>query len=296
MFSSNSTPFTMPVQPACNSGYGNGNGMWGDGSFWLILLILIIFGGWNNGGWGNGFGGGQSTSVYEGYVLNNDFSELSRQIDNGFSEQRGQGIQIANGISSLGYEQLGQFNAVNTNVLQSANAMQSQMASCCCDLKQQIGDVKYTIGSTGAEISRGVERGFADTNYNLATQSNMLDRTIADKFCQTNFNAQTNTRDVIDSQNANTRAILDKLCQMEANAKDEKIADLTARNFDLRLAASQERQNNYLVEKLNPNPCPVPAYVVQPSQAVSFPVGCNGYANYTQSGCGCNAFTGTTIA
>ena len=74
---------------------------------------------------------------------------------------------------------------------------------------------------------------------------------------------------------------------MEANAKDEKIADLTAKNFDLRLAASQEAQNNFLVSKLGYQ-CPKPAYVVQPPQTVSFPIGCNGYANYTQnSGCGC---------
>ena len=294
MITTNSTPFTMPVQPAC-SGYGNGgfgNGMWGDGSWLFIILILLIFG-WGNGNWGgNGFGGGQSTSVYEGYVLNNDFSQLSKQISDAYSmtERKLDGVsnglcdgfytnaQLINGVNmNIANAQTGITNAITTNGYENRlgqQGIQTQIANCCCDLKQLNGE----------------------TNYNIATQANILDRTIADKFCQTNFNAQTNTRDVIDSQNANTRAILDKLCQMESNAKDEKIADLTARNFDLRLAASQERQNNYLVEKLNPNPCPVPAYVVQPSQAVSFPVGCNGYANYTQSGCGCNAFTGTTIA
>lgn len=282
MITTNSTPFTMPVQPAC-SGYGNGNGMWGDGSFWLILLILIIFGGWNNNGWGNGFGGGQSTSVYEGYVLNNDFSQLSKQISDTYNMTDRKFEGISNGLCSMGYETQGLINSVNTNILTAQNGItnaittngyenrlgqqgiQTQIANCCCDLKQLNGE----------------------TNYNIANQANMLDRTIADKFCQTNFNAQTNTRDVIDSQNANTRAILDKLCQMESNAKDEKIADLTAKNFDLRLAASQEAQNRLLINELGYQ-CPKPAYVVQPPQTVSFPIGCNGYANYTQNSCcGC---------
>lgn len=268
MITTNSTPFTMPVQPACNSGFG-GNGMWGDGSWLFIILILLIFG-WGNGNWGgNGFGGGQSTSVYEGYVLNNDFSQLSKQISDTYNMTDRKFEGIANGMCSMGYETQGLINGVNTNIMSVGNAIQTQLAQCCCDNKSAIADVKYTIGSTGAEISRGVERGFADTNYNLA-----------DKFCQTNFNMQNNTRDVIDSNRADTRAILDKLCQMESNAKDEKIAELTARNADLRLAASQAAQNNYLVDKLGYK-MPIPAFQVP-----------NPFCN-----CNCNQnFCGTTIS
>lgn len=99
--------------------------------------------------------------------------------------------------------------------------------------------------------------------------------TISNGFCQTNFNAQSSTRDIIDSNAANTRAILDKLCQMEVNAKDEKIAELTARLNRADLAASQAAQNTYLLSELKP--CPQPAYVVPNPY-------CNcGYNN----GCGC---------
>ena len=100
---------------------------------------------------------------------------------------------------------------------------------------------------------------------------------------------------MIDSQNANTRAILDKLCQMENNAKDEKIADLTAKNFDLRLAASQEAQNRLLINELGYQ-CPKPSYVVQPPQTVSFATNCGGVATLANNGCGCNLYSGTTIA
>ena len=79
-------------------------------------------------------------------------------------------------------------------------------------------------------------------------------------FCQTNFNAQTNTRDIVDSQNAGTQAILARIDALESSRKDEKIAELTAQLNRADLAASQAAQNTYLLSELKP--CPQPAYVV----------------------------------
>ena len=126
----------------------------------IALAIIAMLFGW--GGFG-GFGGGQ---VMNGYTLGSDFSTLQRIIDSGFSEQRGQGIQIANGIASLGYDQLAQMNGINTNIMQGNNALQAQFAQCCCDNKMAI----------------------ADLNYNLATQA-----------CATNTNIANSTRDIIDA-------------------------------------------------------------------------------------------------
>lgn len=250
-------PVTMNVSPTgsgnCNGGFG-----WGDGAWWIIILLIFAWGGFGNG---YGYGGGNgSTSVYEGYVLNNDMSQLSRQIDNASDRLFSQNVQISNGLCDGFYAQAQLVNGVNTNIMTVGNAIQTQMADCCCKTQKDIKDTQYVIGSNAAEINRGVERGFADTNYNIATQANGITNAIQTGFCQTNFNAHTNTRDIVDSQNAGTRAILDKLCQMESNAKDEKIAELTAKNSDLRLAASQAAQNNYLLSELKP--CPSPAYVV----------------------------------
>lgn len=257
------------------------DGIGGSGSWIWILLIVILFGGWGYGnGWANGggrFGGTETTSVYEGYVLNNDMSMLSRQLSDGFSSQERKLDSISNGICSLGYDQLAQMNGINTSIMTVGNAIQTQLADCCCKTQQNIKDTQYVIGSTGADISRGVERGFADTNYNLATQANGINTAIANGFCQTNFNAQTNTRDIVDSQNAGTRAILDKLCQMEANAKDEKIAEQAQQISALQLAASQAAQNNYLVDKLGFK-TPVPSFSVPAPWYTT--CGCN-------QGCGC---------
>lgn len=263
----------------------NENGfMNGDGAWWIIILFLFAFCGWGGYGYGaggfGGFGGqGGATSVYEGYVLSNDMNMLSRQVSDGFNSQERKLDTISNGICSLGYDQLAQINGINTNIMGGVNTLQaaingvgSQLASCCCDLK-------YDLSSNAAEISRGVEKGFADTNYNLATQANCLSTAIANGFCQTNFNTQTNTRDIIDSATANTRAILEKLNKMEIDAKDDKIAYLTAKLNKADLAASQAAQNTYLISELKP--CPQPAYVVP-----------NPYCN-----CNCGqTIYGTTIA
>ena len=119
--------------------------------------------------------------------------------------------------------------------------MAAQNASCCCETQRQI------------------ERGFADTNYNLATQS-----------CETRRAVSDSTRDIIDNANANTRSILDFLTQ-------DKISTLQNENQALRLSASQNAQNNYLVNALRPSP--VPAYPVPNPYAYS---GCG-----CQTGCGC---------
>ena len=263
MFSSNNGYSLADIAAATGN---NGNGfMNGDNAWWIIILFLFVFCGWGGYGYGVGgfgeFGGqGGATSVYEGYVLSNDMNMLSRQVSDGFNSQERKLDSISNGICSLGYDQLAQINGINTNIMSGVNTLQAAIKDCCCQTQQNINDTQYLIGSNAAEISRGVERGFADTNYNLAIQANGLSTAVANGFCQTNFNAQTNTRDIIDSATANTRAILEKLNKMEIDAKDDKIAYLTAKLNKADLAASQAAQNTYLISELKP--CPQPAYVV----------------------------------
>lgn len=117
-------------------------------------------------------------------------------------------------------------------------------AICTLGYNTQMGfnTLSHQMSDCCCSIERGIERGFADTNYNLATQA-----------CD--------TRQAIANS---TREILDFLVK-------DKIATLQAENADLRLAASQARQNAYLVNELRP--APIPAYPVA-----------NPYAGY---GCSC---------
>lgn len=157
---------------------------------------------------------------------------------------------------------------------------------------------------------RGLERGLCDGFYSVQNSFNTLGHQVSDCCCTTqraidgvNYNMAThfanlqntmcsNTRDIIDSNNAGTRAILDFLTQ-------DKIATLTAENQSLKFAASQANQNAFItanqeaqtaeiIRRLGRD-CPVPAYVVpNPNCCYGNPtgVGFNG-------GCGCGnaAFT-----
>lgn len=231
-------------------GNNNDGAFGGNGAWWLIVLFLFIFA----GGWGNGFGGRSTGSgAMDNYVLNSDFAELSRQLDNSTDRLAMQGNQIANGLCDGFYTQAQLVNGVNTNILQSANALQNQISSCCCDNREAIAGI----------------------NYNMAMNSNATQNAITSGFCQTNFNNQTNTRDIIESQNAGTRAILDAIQANKVEALNQRIAEQTQQINALQLSASQSAQNQYLISQLKASP--IPAYTV-PN-----PYCCNSY------GCGCNS-------
>lgn len=265
----------------CNDGFG-GNNAW-----WIILLFICLFGGWGNNGWGNrdnnGSNGGSTTreEIAYGFDMNglenatrgiqqglcDGFYAMNTGILNGFAG-------VNNAICDLGYSTQQGFNNTNVALMQGQNALSTQLAQCCCDTRAAIQDANYNNAQGQAAISREIadcccktgqqiERGFADINYNMATNTCALQTSMAN-----------NTRDIIDNQNAGTRAILDYLCQ-------EKISDLQAENQGLRLAASQQAQNNYLVSQLAPK-LPVPSYQVpNPFVPYGYNNGCcgNSYNN-----------------
>lgn len=256
---------------------GNGRssmGGFGDGEGWWVIILFALIFGWGRGGWGGSDGGG--TYLGENYALITDNATLERKIDGVYAgicdSTYALNNTMTNGFASAQNTMTQGFAGLNTALVTqgyegriATQGVGSQLAQCCCDLRQQISDV----------------------NYNIATQANGINSAMQSGFCQTNFNNATNTRDIIDSQNANTRAILDAINANKVEALKERISEQNQQINSLQLTASQTAQNAYLVDKLGYH-CPVSAYVVQPPQTVSFPTGCNGYANYTQnSGCGC---------
>lgn len=229
-----------------------------DNIFGIIILFLFVFCGWGNGGWGGNSGGGavQPALTRGELCMDMNFQDLKNAAMNGLDATNlgfanlnsticNQQYDTANMINGLSNTVQGGFNASNIVALQNQNALQTQLAQCCCENRE----------------------GQAQINYNMATQ-----------FCDTRNLMQTNTRDLIDNNNANTRAILEKLTAQEIAAKDAQIAAQTQRIFGLELAASQAAQNNYIVNQLAPKA--VPAYLApNPYTGYFF----NGYGN----GCGC---------
>ena len=231
-----------------NNGGGN-DGMWGGNGSWIFafLIIALIFGG---NGWGNWGGGGSNGAGYQGAVTRSDlcsefnFNNLSRSVlgiqdglCNGFySMNNGMltgfntlGSAVSNGfhgvdnsVCQLGYQNAQLINGVNTNMNNGFNgvtagltALGTQMSGCCCDTQRQM------------------ERGF----------------------CETNYNAATNARDIIQSTHNDTDRIIARLDAMENTRQQEKIAALQNENQALKFAASQEAQNNYLVNALRFSGC-----------------------------------------
>lgn len=235
-----------------DSGFGFG----GDGAWWIIILFLFVFCGWGNG-FGNGGGGASGQALTRGELcMDMSFQDVKREVQNandavnlGFANLNSticnQQYDTARMIDNLGMTIQGGFNAANVVALQGQNALQAQIAQCCCDTQRSLDGI----------------------NYNMATNT-----------CAITNQINNSTRDIVQSQEAGTRAILDYLCQ-------DKISTLQTENQALRLAASQERQNAYLIDQLNPRA--VPAY------PAASPCGLGNWApqvlanSYGYNGCGC---------
>lgn len=196
------------------------------------------------------------------YGLADSTFALNNTITNGFAGVQQTLCQGFNGINQ----------SINTNGYETRLATQglsSQLANCCCNIERQIADCCCRV-----------ERGIDGVNYNNAMQTNMLQQTMCN-----------NTRDILESNNNNTRAILDFLTQ-------DKISTLQSENQALKFQASQSAQNAFitanqeaqtaeLIRRLGAD-CPVNAVVVQPNTPVTFPVNsCGQFAGYNY-GFGCN--------
>ena len=238
------------------------DGMWGNGAWWIVILLIFGWGGFGNNGWGNGNGMGSTAAAYTD-------SAIQRGFDNQAVISKLDGITngLCDGFYAVNNNMLTGFNGINTNIMQTGygiqqainadtianmqntNALQAQLANCCCETREAIQGV----------------------NYNMATNTCALQNTM-----------NSNTRDIIDSQQAGTRAILDYLCAKEN-------ADLRDKVQKLELSASQDRQNALLTTAMTAqtqqivnsvNPTAVPAYVVPNPNAYAYGCGCN-------QSCGC---------
>ena len=172
-----------------NDGFGDGNG------WWLILFLLIC--GWGGYGFGGGFGGygggGFNSPAGQGFATRTDIDAAlaTRGIESGIQNIS---TQLCNGFNTLG----------------------SQMANCCCDLKQGQGEI----------------------NYNMAAQTNILQNTVNNGF-----------RDVIENQTAGVQRIIDTITQ-------DKIQSLQTELQSAQLQLSNQAQTANIINALRPTPTP----------------------------------------
>ena len=216
---------------------GSEDGFFGGANGWWIIL-LFMFCGWGNGGWGGNRTGTENVrdAVAYGFDINN-LENGVRGLEHGICD----GFYDMNTSLLTGFGNVAMGNMQNTNALMGRlSDMAAQSAACCC------------------ETQRLIERGLCEVNYNILTQANA-----------TNTNIASAARDIIENNNNGVRSILDFLTQ-------DKIATLQAENQALRLTASQQAQNAFLIDQLGTK-TPIPAYVVA-----------NPYASGYYAGCGCS--------
>ena len=256
--------FTMPVAPMYG---GSGNGFWGgDGiaSIIWIVVILAIFGGWGNGGFGwGGNNGNLNSALTRGELcqdmnfqeLQNGVRGLQQSVSDGFALQN---VNFTDRIDNLSNQVATGVDAINLAIVndgyQTRNAAQQNMIANMQNT--------YAIQNGLQQGFCDVKSGFAQVAYNQATDTCAIQNTINNV-----------ARDITQNANDNTKAIIDFLVQ-------DKISTLQQENQELRLRASQEAQNNYLVSELRP--CAKPAYITCNPYTSAYGVGMGGC-------CGCSA-------
>lgn len=224
MFNS-TTPSLADI--AAVTGNRNNDG-WGDGGGWWFIIVLFALFGW--GGFGNGWGGNGSNSSY--YTD----SALQRGFDNQAVISKLDGITngLCDGFYAVNNSMLTGFNGINTNIMQTGygiqqainadtvanmqntNALQAQIANCCCENRE----------------------GQAQIRYDMATQA-----------CQTRQAIADSTRSILDY------LCQDKIATLTAENNDLRRAASQDRQNAL-LTTAMSAQTNQIIDAVRPTPVP----------------------------------------
>ena len=236
----NGIPMSTDVVPASNGCSDGGCGNW---SWWIIILLIFGFGGF--GGLGRG-----SEALTRGELGQDfNFNDLQNSVRSAAAENNANFRTIDNSVCTLGYQNAQLINGVQMQLGNEFRGIDNAVCTLGYQNQQGFNDVNASIMAQGNNISRDVERGFCQTNYNMSTQN-----------CA--------TLQAIDK-------VGDRVIDYLSNQEAQRLRD---ENFALKLSASQERQNNYLVNELRP--CPTPAYITCNPWASNY-----GYGYNSCSGC-----------
>lgn len=257
-----------------NGGYGMMNGIGGYGfgeSWWVIIILMALFGGFGYGGFGYGGAGmrGGNGCGCEAAVAT--VGDIQRGFDNQGVTNKLNGLEngLADGFYAMNNSMLTGFNGVQSAIQNSAmNAMQNTFTLQQAIQADTVGNMQNTnaLATQFANCCCENRTGFQQVGYDLATQGNAIQVAISNQ-----------TQALMQNQNDNYRALHDEIVGYRMQDKDETIAALRSQVQALNLAQSQANQNTYLVNQLRP--CPQPAYIV------ANPFCCNQQVSYQNANC-----------
>ena len=239
-----------------NSG-GGGDMFGGWGGLIGLLIVASLFG---NGGFGGGFGGGGGGRGMAPWATQEDVRAAVDQ-QTLISKLDQQTYGLADTFTALNNTLNNNFrgidNAICTlgfNNQQGFNNLAHQISDCCCD-----------------------------TRTTMLTNTNALQKQISDCCCDLEKMNMQNRYDAA-TANCNTLQAIDKLGdRILGYLSNQETQNLRDEVQGYRLAASQAKQNEYLINQLRP--CPVPAYITCNPYAASY--GFGGGSGYNGGGCGC---------
>ena len=273
------------------SGNNNGGFFGNNGGFQDIIALIVIaaiFGNGNFGfgGWGNnGANANMVASTAEREMLLSaiqrngvDLSQLASSLNCSVGKLDNAIGQVASQICSL-TGQVGMSSQQIINSIQAGNAtLASQLASCCCDIKQAVAESNYLTERGFCNTNQTLAKGFADLGYATRDQTCLIEKAIADS----------------------TQQILAGQAAIEKRELQREIASLQDEKQTYRLGNMIAAATNPIAAEIESIKCRLPKTEVIPAQPEYVAVNRSinvGYAPYCQGyntfgGWGWNGFNG----
>jgi len=252
-----------------NGGFGGNNGFLG-GDGWIVLLLLLAFGGWGNGNGNGGFFG--NGGFDNGYAwLSNGQKEIMQNTNNGFDT-----LHLSN-----------QLDTVNSGIYSLSN----QLCNCCADMNQTVSNGFYNaeIAANNRQMANmntafDLSRQFSDCCCENRLGIQDLKATVISENCSDREVLREIGQNILVNQTANTQKIIDEIFRDRLDEKDSKIAELNREILMKDLNASQLAQTQSIISNVYSElkNCPVGTVPVYGNTPIF---------SCANNGCGC---TGTT--
>lgn len=225
------------IDPAYLMGMMNNGGGFGGfgGNGWndIIALIVVaaIFGN-GNFGFGNNGNNNQNSQLLASLLERNgvDIAALGSSINCSSDRIRDAIGQVSTQICNLAGQNGLSFQQVINSIQAGNNALTSQICSCCCDLKQLIGESNYLT-----------ERGFCNTNQILSQG-----------FSSVAYETQRQTCDIEKAISASTDRILEGQRAAEMREMQDKIDALREKNAQQAVILNNAQQTSQFAAMLAP--------------------------------------------
>ena len=230
----NGFAYPYPVYPMYNNNGFGGNGGFLGGDGWIVLLLLLAFGGWGNGNGNGGFFG--NNGFDNGYAwLSNGQKEIMQNTNNGFDT-----LHLSN-----------QLDTVNSGIYSLSN----QLCNCCADMNSTVSNGFYNaeVSACNRQMANmnqifGLSTQLASANADNRLGVQDLKATVISENCSDREVLRQIGQDILVNQTANTQKIIDEIFRDRIDEKNDKIADLQRQLSMKDLQASQVAQNAFIAQ------------------------------------------------